>query len=189
MLYRLLPGVLAALALSGAAHAEDFGACLWSKLSAAEQSQVMTAYGRSVGGGGAALSALDPKILAAAPACSIRTGAPLRWLQVAASAEAMQVSMAEALRPNNITRAGLDAAWTAAPENAKACIRAAATRTFHLPAPPCPDQKAPTWLIQRLQITPDAAHRAAVAAALLYFTAKGHSEYADALIQKFNRAG
>jgi hypothetical protein len=198
MISRMLAGAVVALALCGAAqaqghqaqglHAPGLGDCAWSNLSGAERSRVIEAYQRDASTAETVLRALDPQIQAAAAHCMAYRGTPASWVQAATGAEAIQASMAAALlHEKNLDRKTLDAAWTAAPADAKACIRAAAAKSLGLPRPACAHPKASAWLLRRLGIpagvSPVGRH------AYLYFTAKAHTEYIDKRVAKFAAGG
>jgi hypothetical protein len=116
-----------------------------------------------------------------------RAGAPPRWIQLAISAEALQVSAAGKLHDlKGWNRPTLDAAWDGVSEDARTCLRVAAVKSFNVPnAPACRDPKSAVQVFQNLHVPVTQDNAAVMSWALLYYAAKGHSDYADALLSKF----
>lgn len=184
MFLRILAGAALALALVQTAAAQDLGACAWSRLSPSERASVVAAYQANPRAGGSVLRPLDPKVQAGAAACAQRRDIPALWVQLAVGAEALQASAAGKLQAlKRLDRKALDAAWAQAPDDTRDCLRTAATKSFHIPnPPPCRDEKTSAlWILQRLGIRTPAAEPEAASWALLYYAAKGHTDYAEAL--------
>jgi len=184
MFIRFAAGAVLALALCQSAGAHDLGACAWSKLPAADRERVVAAYQANPRAGGEVLRPLDPKVQAGAAACAQRHDIPTLWVQLAVGAEALQASAAGKLQAlKRLDRTALDAAWSQAPDDTRDCLRTAATKSFRIPNPPaCRDEKASAlWILQRLGIRTPAAEPEAASWALLYYAAKGHTDYAEAL--------
>ncbi|THD56039.1 MAG: hypothetical protein E8A12_15145, partial [Phenylobacterium sp.] len=93
----LFVGLMAALALGGAAHAGPLGACIWSKLSPAEHTKVLAAYQKDMGAGAAVLEKLSGPLKARATLCAKRSDIPPDWIQTVTGSEAVQVYAADAL--------------------------------------------------------------------------------------------
>ena len=171
-------GVLALTVLAGAARAEGLGACVWGKLSAAEQARVIAAYGRDMGAGAAALEKLDARVRTAAAGCSGRKTIPAAWPQTLAGSEGVQVHAASVLR---IDRARLDAMWKAAPANVAACVRANGRLAFSPNALGCADPAATQWVLRQVGV---ARGTPAAAQAVFYFNAKAIGEWGDSFVAK-----
>jgi hypothetical protein len=178
----LLIGLTAALALSGAAQAGTLGACIWSRLSPAEQTRVLGAYQRDMAAGAAALEKLDGKLQAKAALCARRRDIKPDWVQTVTGAEAVQTYTGAAL---HLDRARLDAAWAAAPADVAACVRANARLAFFSNGLGCGNPALSNWLIKRLGLDP--ARQPAARQALYYFNAKAIGEWGDGLVAKLAR--
>jgi hypothetical protein len=173
-------GLVAAVALGGAARAEPLGACIWSKLSPAEQTRVLAAYGRDMGAGAAALEKLDRKLQARAALCARRRDIPPDWVQTITGSEAVQTYAAEMLAANRLDRQKLDAAWAAAPAEVAACVRANGRLAFFSNGLGCANPAASAWLLRRLGLNP--AQQPGARQALYYFSAKAIGEWGDKLV-------
>jgi len=182
----LLFGLLTAAALVGAARAEPpaakpLGACLWSKLSAAEHGRILAAYGKDMGAGAEALDKLRGKLKAQAAVCAGRRDVPADWIQIAAGSQGVQAYAADALAASHrIDRARLDAAWAAAPASVAACVRATARVAYFPNGMGCVDPAAPAWLLGRVGLSQ--SQQPAARQALYYFNAKAIGEWADKLL-------
>jgi len=172
----LLIGLSTALAFSGAAKAGALGACVWAKLSPAEQTRVLGAYERDMGAGAAALQKLDGKLKPKAAACAKRADVSPDWMQTIAGSEAVQVWAAAAL---HVERPKLDAAWSAAPPDVAACIRANGRLAFFSNGLGCANPALSNWLVRRIGLAPN---QPAARQALYYFNAKAIGEWGDQLI-------
>jgi len=170
-----------AAAFGGMARAEGLGACLWSKLSAAEQSRILAAYGRDMGAGAEALDKLKGKLKVQAAACAGRRDVPPDWVQIAAGSQGVQAYAAAALLASrHIERAKLDAACTGAPANVAACVRATARVAYFPNGLGCVDPAASAWLLKRVGL--DQSQQPAAKQALYYFNAKAIGEWGDKLV-------
>jgi hypothetical protein len=179
----LFISLTAAVALSGAAHAEPLGACVWSKLSAAEHSHILAAYERDMGAGADALDKLDGNLRAKAALCAKRRDIPPAWVQTLTGSEAVQTYAAAALlAAKRLDRSKLDAAWAAAPADVAACVRANGRLAFFSNGIGCSNPAASAWLLKRLGL--DRAQQPAARQALYYFNAKAIGEWGDTLIAK-----
>jgi hypothetical protein len=179
----LFISLTAAVALGGAAHAEPLGACVWSKLSAAEHSHILAAYERDMGAGADALDKLDGKLRAKAALCAKRRDIPPAWVQTLTGSEAVQTYAAAALlAAKRLDRSKLDAAWAAAPADVAACVRANGRLAFFSNGIGCSNPAASAWLLKRLGL--DRAQQPAARQALYYFNAKAIGEWGDTLIAK-----
>ncbi len=170
-----MAGMALALVMASGAEASGLGVCLWSKLSAPERTRVMAAYGRDMGAGAAALEGLDVKLRAKAAACGARRDIPALWIQTIAGSEAVQASVAATYR---LDRKGLDAAWSAAPPQVAACVRANARLAFYSNGLGCADPAAPAWLLRRLGLS---QNQPAARQALYYVNARAIGEWGDTL--------
>jgi hypothetical protein len=175
----LLIGLATALAFSGAADAGALGACVWAKLSPAEQTRVLGAYERDMGAGAAALEKLDGKLKSRAAACARRGDVSSDWIQTIAGSEAVQVWSAEAL---HLERPKLDAAWAAAPPDVAACVRANGRLAFFSNGLGCANPALSNWLVRRIGLAPN--QQPAARQALYYFNAKAIGEWGDQLVSK-----
>jgi hypothetical protein len=179
----LFISLTAAVALGGAAHAEPLGACVWSKLSAAEHSHILAAYERDMGAGADALDKLDGNLRAKAALCAKRRDIPPAWVQTLTGSEAVQTYAAAALlAAKRLDRSKLDAAWAAAPADVAACVRANGRLAFFSNGIGCSNPAASAWLLKRLGL--DRAQQPAARQALYYFNAKAIGEWGDTLIAK-----
>jgi hypothetical protein len=175
----LLIGLAIALAFSGAAKAGALGACIWTKLSPAEQTRVLGAYERDMGAGAAALQKLDGKLKPKAAACARRADVSSDWIQTIAGSEAVQVWAAAAL---HLERSKLDAAWAAAPPDVAACVRANGRLAFFSNGLGCANPASSNWLVRRIGVA--ANQQPAARQALYYFNAKAIGEWGDQLVAK-----
>lgn len=173
-------GLLSAAALAGAARAEPLNACLWARLSAAEQTRVLAAYGQDMSAGAAALERLDRKLQAAAEACAKRGDISRDWVQTIAGSEAVQIHAADVLAIRRLDRQKLDAAWAAAPPDVAACVRANGRLAFFSNGLGCSNPAASAWLLKRLGLDPN--QQPAARQALYYFNAKAIGEWGDRLV-------
>ena len=173
-------GLISAAALAGAVHAEPLGACIWSRLSAAEQTRVLAAYGQDMSAGAAALERLARKLQPAATTCAKRGGMSRDWVQTIAGAEAVQIHAAEVLAVRRLDRQKLDAAWAAAPAEIAACVRANGRLAFFSNGLGCSNPAASAWLLKRLGLDPN--QQPAARQALYYFNAKAIGEWGDKLV-------
>jgi hypothetical protein len=177
----LLIGLTAAVALGGAASAEPLGACIWSRLSAAEHGRVLDAYQKDMGAGAVALDKLDGKLKASAALCARRRDVPPAWVQTITGAEAVQAYAAAALlSAKRLDRAKLDAVWAAAPADVAACVRANGRLAFFSNGLGCANPAASAWLLKRLGLDP--GQQPAARQALYYFNAKAIDEWGDKLV-------
>ncbi len=176
----LFIGLTAALALGGAAHAEPLSACIWAKLSPAEQTRILSAYEKDMGSGAAALERLDRKLQTQAALCAKRSDISPDWVQTITGAEAVQTYTAEMLAVRRLDRQKLDAAWTAAPADVAACVRANGRLAFFSNGLGCGNPAASAWLLKRLGLDPNA--QPAARQALYYFNAKAIGEWGDKLV-------
>lgn len=171
-----------ALALAAAAPAEAgrLGACVWGKLRPADRDRVLAAYRQDMSQGGAALEKIDARLRTASAACAGRRDLPPLWAQTLAGSEAVQVWASEALRPAGVDRARLEAAWTAAPETVKACIKANGRLAFYSNGLGCSDPAPAAWLARKVGIDPA---RQAIPArqTLYYFNARAIGDWGDTL--------
>ena len=177
---RTLLALTATAALAGAARAEPLGACIWSKLSPAEQTRVLSAYEKDMSSGAAALERLDRKLQATAAACAKRSDISADWVQTIAGSEAVQTYVAEALAVRRLDRPKLDAAWAAAPADVAACVRANGRLAFFSNGLGCGNPAASAWLLKRLGLDPN--QQPAARQALYYFNAKAIGEWGDKLV-------
>jgi hypothetical protein len=176
-------GLAAALALSGAARAGALGACIWAKLSPPEQTRVLAAYRKDMGSGATALQTLDGKLKPRAGACAKRRDISADWIQIITGAEAVQTYAATALLgARRLDRPRLDAAWSAAPADVAACVRANGRLAFFSNGLGCANPAASAWLLKRLGIAPN--EQPAARQALYYFNAKAIGEWGDQLVAK-----
>jgi hypothetical protein len=173
-------GLLAAVALGGSARAAALGACIWSKLSPAEQTRVLAAYGRDMGAGAAALEKLDGRLQARAALCAKRRDIPPDWVQTITGSEAVQTSAAVMLAAQRLNRPKLDAAWAAAPADVAACLRANGRLAFFSNGLGCANPATSAWLLRRLSLNP--VQQPAARQALYYFNAKAIGEWGDKLV-------
>jgi hypothetical protein len=176
----LLIALAATAALAGAAQAEPLAACIWARLSPAEQTRVLAAYEKDMGSGAAALERLDRKLQATAAVCAKRNDISADWVQTIAGSDAVQIYAAEALAVRRLDRQKLDAAWAAAPADMAACVRANGRLAFYSNGLGCSNTAASTWLLKRLGLDP--AQQPAARQALYYFNAKAISEWGDKLV-------
>jgi hypothetical protein len=179
----LLIGLTAAVALGGAASADPLGACIWSRLSAAEHGRVLDAYQKDMGAGAAALDKLDGKLKARAALCARRGDISSAWIQTITGAEAVQAYAAAALlSAKRLDRAKLDAVWAAAPADVAACVRANGRLAFFSNGLGCANPAASAWLLKRLGL--DQSQQPAARQALYYFNARAIGEWGDQLVAK-----
>ncbi len=171
---------LVASTVSAAASAEPLSACLWTKLSAADQTRVLSAYEKDMASGAAALERLDRKLQTSAAACAHRSDLSSDWVQTIAGSEAVQTDTAEALAVRRLDRQKLDAAWAAAPPDVAACVRANGRLAFYSNGLGCSNPAASAWLLKRLGLDP--AQQPAARQALYYFNAKAIGEWGDKLV-------
>jgi hypothetical protein len=177
----LLLGLTMAAAVGCAACAEPLGACIWSKLSAADHAKVLAAYQRDMASGAAALERLSPKLKAKAAICAGRGGVSADWLQTITGSEAVQTYTAAALMTaKRLDRAKLDAAWAAAPAEVGTCVRANGRLAFFSNGLGCANPAASAWLLKRIGL--DAGQQPAARQALYYFNAKAIGEWGDKLV-------
>lgn len=191
-LWRVLGAVMIASAiLLGAreARAETLGDCVWSRLPAAEQSQILNAYSRGVTSGMNALNHRDLKVMAAAPACAGRADLPAMWVRSAVAAHAIQMgAAASVLAEKGLDRARLDEAWNAAPVNARNCTLANAAKVFGIDGPACADRRAPQAFASSLGLTySERPDRKASEQTLIYMNAKAQEQIALTLIARIPR--
>ena len=173
----LLIGLTAALAFGGAAQAGTLGACIWGKLSPAEQGRVLDAYGRDMSAGAGALQKMDAKLKLKTAACAKRGDVPPDRIQTIVGSEAVQIWAASAL---HLPRAKLDAAWAAAPPDVAACVRANGRLAFFSNGLGCANPALSTWLVRRAGLDP--ARQPAARQAIYYFNAKAIGEWGDQLV-------
>ena len=173
-------GLVAAVAMGGAAQAEPLSTCIWSRLSPSEQTRVLAAYEKDMGTGAAALERLDRKLQSAGAACAKRGDIPRDWVQTIAGSEAVQTYTAEMLAAFRLDRPKLDAAWAAAPADVAACVRANGRLAFFSNGLGCGNPAASAWLIKRLGLNP--GQQPAARQALYYFNAKAIGEWGDKLV-------
>jgi len=179
----LFIGLAMAMAFGGAARAEALGACLWSKLSAAEHNRILAAYGKDMGAGADALDKLRGKLKAQAAVCAGRRDVPPDWVQIAAGSQGVQAYAADALLASRrLERPTLDAAWAAAPATVAACVRATARVAYFPNGLGCVDPAASAWLLKRVGLDP--SQQPAARQALYYFNAKAIGEWGDILVAK-----
>jgi hypothetical protein len=177
----LLFGLTASIAMGGAAHAEPLGACLWARLSSAEQAHVLGAYQRDMAAGAAALEKLGGKLSSRAAVCAGRDDIPRDWVQTIAGSQAVQAYVVAALPANrHIDRGKLDAAWAAAPADVAACLRANGRLAFFSNGLGCGNPAASAWLLKRVGL--DQNQQPAARQALYYFNAKAIGEWGDKLV-------
>ncbi|WP_312066202.1 hypothetical protein [Brevundimonas sp.] len=160
--------------------------CVWSHLSATEQSQILNAYGRGVTSGMNALNHRDLKVMAAAPACAGRADLPAMWVRSAVAAHVIQTgASASVLSEKGLDRARLDAAWDAAPLEARNCTLANAAKVFGIDGPACADRRAPRAFAESLGLTHSVrADRKAAEQTLIYMNAKAQEQIALTLIAR-----
>ena len=164
--------------------APSFGPCAWARLHPADQDSLLSAYDTSPQSAMAMLGTEDAQVQVLVASCTHRTDVPPLWASGLMASQVIQNGAAAALlSARHLTRAALDAAWTHAPDDARQCVRANASKTFGVNSPPCPDPKAPLELLQALNIS-IATDRPIAAQALYYFNAKAQGEWGDALIAK-----
>ncbi|HLZ73380.1 hypothetical protein [Phenylobacterium sp.] len=173
-------GLVAALAVGGGARAGTLGACVWAKLSPAEQTRVLAAYQGDMAAGAAALERLSRKLQPAAATCAKRADVSADWVQTIAGSEAVQTYAAEALAVRRLDRGKLDAAWAAAPPDVAACVRANGRLAFFSNGLGCSNPTASAWLLKRLGL--DQNQQPAARQALYYFNAKAIGEWGDRLV-------
>jgi hypothetical protein len=178
----LFLGLTAAVALGGPVRAEALGACIWSKLSLAEHSGVLAAYGRDMGAGADALDKLDGKLRAKAAVCAKRGDIPPAWVQTITGSEAVQAYAAALLAARRLDRSQLDGAWAAAPADVAACVRANGRLAFFSNGIGCANPAASAWLLKRLGL--DQSQQPAARQAFYYFNAKAIGEWGDTLVAK-----
>ncbi|MGZ3402871.1 MAG: hypothetical protein ACXWKN_06140 [Phenylobacterium sp.] len=176
----LFIGLIASAAVGHSAHAEPLSACIWGKLSPAEQTRVLAAYQDDMASGAAALDRLGRKLQATAANCAKRSDIPADWIQTIAGSEAVQVYAAEALAVRRLDRARLDAAWAAAPADVAACVRANGRLAFFSNGLGCSNPAASAWLLKRLGLDPN--QQPAARQALYYFNARAIGEWGDRLV-------
>ena len=165
---------------------QTLGACVWSRLSSAEQQQILTAYERSVASGMNALNHRDLKVMAAAPACAGRSDLPPMWVRSAVAAHVIQTGAASVvLSEKGLDRARLDAAWDAAPIDARNCTLANAAKVFDIDGPACADRRAPQAFASGLGLDHAVrADRKASEQTLIYMNAKAQELIALTLIAR-----
>lgn len=173
-----------------AGEPQSLGACVWSRLPAADQAQILTAYGRGMTSGMNALNHRDLKVMAAAPDCAGRVDLPLLWIRAAVASHVIQTgAAATVLSEKGLDRARLDAAWEAAPVEARNCTLANAAKVFGIDGPACNDRRAPTAFTENLGLDRSArADRKAWDQALIYMNAKAQEQIALALIARAPRS-
>ena len=158
--------------------------CVWSRLPAEDQAQILSAYGR--GGIANALNHRDLKVLAAARECARRRDLPVLWVRAAVAAHVIQMgAAASVLSEKGLDRARLDAAWDAAPLEARNCTLARAAKVFDIDSPACADRRAPQAFARSLGLTDTArADRKASEQTLTYMNAKAQEQIALTLIAR-----
>jgi hypothetical protein len=166
--------------MGGAAHAEPLGACIWSKLSPAEQTRALAAYEKDMSSGASTLQRLDRKLQMHAAVCAKRNDISADWIQTITGAEAVQTYTAEMLAVRRLDRQKPDAAWAAAPADVAACVRANGRLAFFSNGLGCGNPTASAWLLKRLGLDP--AQQPAARQALYYFNAKAIGEWGDKLV-------
>lgn len=190
LMWRVLGAVMIISAvLLGAREARadtSLGDCVWSRLTPAEQSQILNAYGRGVTSGMNALNHRDLKVMAAAPECAGRADLPAMWVRSAVAAHVIQMgAAASVLSEKGLDRARLDAAWDAAPAEARNCTLANAAKVFGIDGPACADRRAPQAFASSLGLTYAVrADRKAAEQTLIYMNAKAQEQIALTLIAR-----
>ncbi|WP_312785397.1 hypothetical protein [Brevundimonas sp.] len=193
-LWRVLGAVMMVCALllgAREARAEaSLSECVWSRLPAADQAQILTAYGRGMNSGMNALNHRDLKVMAAAPACAGRDDLPILWVRAAVAAHVIQTgASASVLSEMGLDRARLDAAWDAAPLEARNCTLANAAKVFGIDGPTCADRRAPRAFAESLGLTQSVrADRKAAEQTLIYMNAKAQEQIALTLIARMPAA-
>ncbi len=160
--------------------------CIWSRLPAADQAQILSAYERGVTSGMNALNHRDLKVMAAAPACAGRADLPVLWVRSAVAAHVIQLgAAASVLTEKGLDRARLDAAWQAAPVEARNCTLARAAKVFDIDGPACADRRAPQAFAESLGLVHSVrADRKAAEQTLIYMNAKAQEQIALTLIAR-----
>jgi len=160
--------------------------CIWSRLPAGDRSQVLTAYGRGMNSGMNALNHHDLKVMAAAPTCAARADVPAMWVRSAVAAHVIQTgASASVLSEKGLDRARLDAAWDAAPLEARNCTLANAAKVFGIDGPACTDRRAPRAFAESLGLTHSIrADRKAAEQTMIYMNAKAQEQIALTLIAR-----
>lgn len=169
---------------------QTLGDCVWSRLPAADQQQILSAYERSVSSGMNALNHRDLKVMAAAPECAGRADLPAMWVRSAVAAHVIQTGAAATiLSEKGLDRAQLDTAWQAAPIEARNCTLANAAKVFGIDGPACNDRRAPRAFAESLGLTHSVrADRKAAEQVLIYMNAKAQEQIALTLIARAPRA-
>lgn len=165
---------------------QTLGACVWSRLPVGDQQQILTAYGRGVTSGMNALNHRDLKVMRAAPDCAGRSDLPAMWVRSAVAAHVIQAgAAATVLSEKGLDRDRLDAAWDAAPAEARNCTLANAAKVFGIDGPACADRRAPQAFAESLGLTHSIrADRKASEQALIYMNAKAQEQIALTLIAR-----
>lgn len=172
-----------------AGEPQTLGGCVWSRLPAADQAQVLRAYDRGMTSATNALQHRDLRLMAAAPDCAGRADLPPLWIRSAVAGHVVQTGAAAAvLSEKGVDRARLDAAWSAAPAEARDCALAGAAKVFAIDGPACADRRAPHAFARELGLDPAArADRKASEQALTYMNAKAMELIALTLITRAPR--
>lgn len=95
----MIPLLFAALIATNpvADEPQPLSGCVWARLPAADQQQILGAYERGVSSGMNALNHRDLKVMAAAPECAGRTDLPAMWVRSAVAAHVIQMGAATAV--------------------------------------------------------------------------------------------
>lgn len=165
---------------------QTLGACVWSRLSATDQQQILSAYGRGMTSGMNALNHRNLRVMGAAPECAGRADLPAMWVRSAVAAHVIQTgAAATVLSEKGLDRARLDAAWETAPPEARSCTLANAAKVFGIDGPPCADRRAPQAFAESLDLPHSVrADRNAAEQALIYMNAKAQEQIALTLIAR-----
>ena len=162
----------------------SLGACAWAELPVAEQQAVLTAYDRSISSGMRALSQRDSVLQTSVHSCAGRSDLPAILTQASISSHVIQLGAANAVhREKGLGRVELDAAWSEAPNAARACALNNAAKPFRIDGPVCPDRNASRAFLEKLDLSSSNRNdRVAAEQALIYMNAKAQQEIADRLI-------
>ncbi|MBB4796329.1 hypothetical protein HNP32_000043 [Brevundimonas bullata] len=188
MIELLFSAALAASPVAG--ESQSLGACIWSRLPAADQQQILTAYDRGMTSATNALQHRDLRLMGAAPDCAGRTDLPTLWVRSAVAGHIVQTGAAAAvLAEKGVDRARLDAAWSAAPAEARDCALANAAKVFAIDGPVCVNRRASEAFARELGLDPTArADRKASGQTLTYMNAKALELIALTLIARAPRS-
>lgn len=153
------------------------GACAWARLERADRNRVLDAYDRDRSEGLTVLTNLEEPVAAALKACAPKGRVAAVFLHRAIWAEMTQAGAAREIAVTGPDRDGLDAAWSAAPLVARACLHNRLGPNFGQLTPACADD-AEGQISRSLSLgRPELRLQASV-----YFVAKAEAEWAEQLI-------